>query len=101
MSKNKEIINNNIISENENENVNVNEKSEKSDEIILKEKEIDLNIYDSFISHRNNKYNSFISLNNSRVFNNELTQDNLHSFSLNLSEIKKMVIKNPISYVKM
>ena len=89
ISENKEIKNNNNISnyiENENENLN-----EKSDEIIIKEKEkeVDLNINDSFVSHRNNKYNSFISLNNSRVFTNELIQDNLQSFSLNLSEIKK------------
>jgi len=89
MNENKEIKNNNINSDNENENENINDKSEKSDEIIVKEKEIDLNIYDSFVSHKNNKFNSFISLNTSRVFNNELMQDYHQSFSLNLSEIKK------------
>ena len=86
MTENKELNNNDIHSDIENENINENEKS---DEIIVKEKEIDFNIYDSFLSHRNNKYNSFISLNNSRVFNNELVKDNPQSFSLNLSEIKK------------
>ena len=84
MSENKAIKNIDIHSDIENENEN-----EKSDEIITKEKEIDLNIYDSFLSHKNNKFNSFISLNNSRVFNNELVKDYPQSFSLNLSEIKK------------
>ena len=82
MSENKEFKNNDIHSDIENEN-------EKSEELITKEKEIVLNIYDSFLSHKNNKFNSFISLNNSRVFNNELIKDYPQSFSLNLSEIKK------------
>ena len=94
----KEIEKKDNININDNES-NKSEKIDKNDNISLNEKEFNININDSFLTIKLNKYNSF-SLNNSKVFNSELVLDSPQSFSIILNVPKTNDNKNIFIYSK-